>query len=135
MQNKIKKLRDIKILFVEDEKNLVDIISNTFTKLGANFITAYNGEEGLEALRNNSDISLVVTDINMPKMNGLKMIENIRESGSNIPCVVMSAHAESTYIQRAKDLNVKEYTMKPFDFVKFIDLVSKLDISKQQDNK
>jgi len=128
MQNKIAKLKEIKILFVEDEVDLITIISDTLSKLGANFITATNGEEGLKALEENSDIQLVVTDINMPVMNGIEMIRNIRQSGSNIPCVIMSAHTEPEYLKSAEDLNVTDYILKPFDFIKFINLVSELEL-------
>jgi YesN/AraC family two-component response regulator len=128
MQEKIAKLKTIKILFVEDETDLITIISDTLSKLGADFITANNGVEGLEKLKDNPDIKLVVTDINMPVMNGIEMIKNIRESGSDIPCIIMSAHTEPEYLKSADDLNVTDYILKPFDFIKFINLVSELEI-------
>ncbi len=128
MQNKIAKLRTIKILFVEDEMDLITIISDTLSKLGANFLTAKNGAEGLELFQANNDIQLIVSDINMPVMNGIEMIRKIRESGSNIPCVIMSAHTEPEYLKSADELNVADYILKPFDFIKFINLVSELDI-------
>jgi YesN/AraC family two-component response regulator len=128
MQNKIAKLKEIKILFVEDEVDLITIISDTLSKLGANFVTANNGEEGLKVLAENDDIKLVVTDINMPVMNGIDMIRNIREGGSDIPCVIMSAHTEPEYLKSADELNVTDYILKPFDFIKFINLVDELDI-------
>ena len=128
MQEKIAKLKEIKILFVEDEIDLITIISDTLSKLGAQFITASNGAEGLEKLKENPDVRLVVTDINMPIMNGLEMIKNIREGGSDIPCIIMSAHTEPEYLKSAEDLNVTDYILKPFDFIKFINLVGELDI-------
>jgi len=128
MQAKIAKLKEIKILFVEDEVDLITIISETLSKLGANFITANNGEEGLQALKDNPDIQLVVTDINMPILNGIDMIRKIREAGNDIPCVIMSAHTEPEYLKSADELNVKDYILKPFDFIKFINLVGDLDI-------
>ena len=97
MQEKIAKLKQIKILFVEDEVDLITIISDTLSKLGADFVTANNGVEGLEKLKDNPDIKLVVTDINMPVMNGIEMIKNIRDEGNEIPCIIMSAHTEPEY--------------------------------------
>jgi len=129
MQEKIAKLKEIKILFVEDEVDLITIISETLSKLGANFVTANNGEEGLQALKDNPDIQLVVTDINMPILNGIDMIKKIRENGSDITCVIMSAHTEPEYLKSADELNVKDYILKPFDFIKFINLIGELDIS------
>ena len=128
MQEKIAKLKQIKILFVEDEVDLITIIGDTLSKLGANFITATNGQEGLEALKNNDDIQLIVTDINMPVMNGIEMIEHIREQGNDIACVIMSAHTEPEYLKSAEKLHVKDYILKPFDFIKFINLVNNLEL-------
>jgi len=128
MQEKIAKLKEIKILFVEDEVDLITIISDTLSKLGANFITASNGKEGLEKFEQNPDIKLIVTDINMPVMNGIEMIRNIRENNADIPCIIMSAHTEPEYLKSADELNVTDYILKPFDFIKFINLVAELDI-------
>jgi YesN/AraC family two-component response regulator len=128
MQEKIAKLKNIKILFVEDEIGLLTIISETLSKLGANFITAPNGEEGLKALEENDDIQLIVTDINMPVMNGIEMLTKIREKGSNVSCIIMSAHTEPDYLKSATKLKVKDYILKPFDFIKFINLIGDIDL-------
>jgi YesN/AraC family two-component response regulator len=93
-----------------------------------NFLTANNGEEALELYKNNLDIDLIITDINMPKMNGLALIENVRDIDASLPVIIMSAHTEQEYIKKAAQLGVTSYLLKPFDFIKFIDLVSKLDI-------
>jgi YesN/AraC family two-component response regulator len=122
MQEKIAKLKTIKILFVEDEKNLREIIGETFTKLEVQFDTAENGQIALEMIKEKS-YDLVVTDINMPVMNGLDLIENIRNTlDLHIPVYIMSAHTEQKYIDRAKELEVENYIMKPFDFIKFINM-------------
>jgi YesN/AraC family two-component response regulator len=73
---------------------------------------------------------LIVTDINMPVMNGLELIQKIRDLDSNIPVIIMSAHTEPEYIKSAEELGVKNYLLKPFDFIKFINLVAELDFHK-----
>ena len=128
MQDKIAKLKQVKILFVEDEQDLITIISDTLTKLQATFLTANDGLEALKVLEKVSDIDLIVTDINMPSMNGLELIEEVRKTNKDIPIVIMSAHTESEYIKSAEELGVSNYLLKPFDFIKFINLVSELDI-------
>jgi len=130
MQEKIAKLQKLKILFVEDEQELLNIISDTLGKLGIRYRLASNGKEGLEILESDPEIDLVVTDINMPVMNGLDMIKQIRKSGKDIACIVMSAHSEEDFINKSKELGVKDYILKPFDFIKFIDIVSKIDFNK-----
>ncbi len=126
MQEKIEKLRKLKLLFVEDEKDLVTIIANTLSKLEVDFLTASNGKEALEIIEENSDISVVITDINMPVMNGILMIKKLREIHKDIPIVVMSAHTEKEYINEVKALGVDEYLLKPFDFFRFIDLITSM---------
>jgi YesN/AraC family two-component response regulator len=122
LKEKIEKLKALKILFVEDEKNLREIIGETFTKLEVQFDTAENGQIALEMIKEHP-YDLVVTDINMPVMNGLDLIENIRNTlDLHIPVYIMSAHTEQRYIDRAKELEVENYIMKPFDFIKFINM-------------
>ncbi len=128
MQEKIEKLKAIKILFAEDEQDLITIISDTLGKLQANFITANDGKEALDLIKQHPDIDLVVTDINMPVMNGLELIEEVRKTNKDLPFVIMSAHTEPEYIKSAEQLGVTDYLLKPFDFIKFINLVSELNI-------
>ena len=129
MQNKIAKLKTLKVLFVEDEEDLIQIISDTLEKLQVDFVTASNGAEGLEKIKTNSDIDLVVTDINMPVMNGLEMIEEAKKINANLPFIIMSAHTEPEYLNTAKKLGVTDYLLKPFDFIKFINLVYDLELT------
>lgn len=128
MQEKIEKLRGLKLLFVEDEEDLLSIISDALTKLKADYLTATNGVEALEILEKNPDIDAVVTDINMPYMNGLDMIRNMKEKGLDMPIIIMSAHTEKEYVLKAKEYGVDEYLLKPFDFIKFIELITNMDI-------
>lgn len=130
MQEKIEKLKTLKLLFVEDEEDLIEIITDTLRKLNANFLTACNGQEALKVIDENRDINVIITDINMPIMNGLDMIKEMHNKGIDIPVIVMSAHTETDYLDKAKELGVKEYLLKPFDFIKFIELLTSLDIKK-----
>lgn len=130
MQTKIAKLQSVKILFVEDETDLINIISDTLNKLKTNFKTAQNGKLALEEFNKENDFDLIVTDINMPVMNGLELIENIRKVNTEIPVVIMSAHTEPEYIKSAEELGVTNYLLKPFDFIKFINLVSEIEFNK-----
>lgn len=124
MQEKIAKLKELKLLFVEDEEDLLQIIKDTLEKLNLNFLTAINGEDALRVLDENSDVDCIITDINMPVMNGLDMIKIIREKDTKINIVIMSAHTETEYIEKAEDYGVDDYLLKPFDFIKFIDLMT-----------
>ncbi len=131
MQEKIAKLKSLKLLFVEDEEDLLNIITDTLTKLQANFITALDGEIALKILEEDDDIDLVITDINMPNMNGLELIETVQKKGLDKPFVIMSAHTEKEYMDKAKSLGIENYLLKPFDFIKFIELVSNMEFDKK----
>ena len=126
MHAKIEKLRKLKLLFVEDEQDILDIISDTLTGLKVDFFVAKDGAEGLEIFKNNNDITIVVSDINMPVMNGLDMIREIRKLDSTVPCIIMSAHTEQEFKDEAQKLNVTEYMIKPFDFIKFLDIINEI---------
>lgn len=129
MKDKIEKLKKMKILFVEDEIELIKEISDILLTLEIDFLTAHHGKEALEILSKNSDIDLIITDIHMPVMDGIEMIKNLREKKSNIPCMIMSAHAQPKYVKSADELNIIDYIFKPFDFIKFLDSIDKLDIT------
>ena len=131
MQEKIAKLTSKKLLFVEDEQDLVKIISDTLSKLKANFKTAHNGQIAFDMFKEENDFDLIVTDINMPIMNGLEFIAKVREINKDIKVIIMSAHTEPEYIKSAKELGVDNYLLKPFDFIKFINLVSELDFGEK----
>jgi YesN/AraC family two-component response regulator len=133
MQTKIAKLKSIRILFVEDEEDLRTIISDTLNKLQVNFETAENGKIALEKFKTLNDFDLIVTDINMPVMNGLEFIAGVRVVDNNIPVIIMSAHTEPEYIKSAEELGVTNYLLKPFDFIKFINLVSELEFNNQKE--
>ncbi len=77
MKKKIKKVKKFKLLFVEDEEDLMEIITDTLNKLEANFLSARNGEEALAVIEKNSDIDLIITDLNMPVMNGFTMAKEL----------------------------------------------------------
>ncbi len=128
MQDKIAKLKKVKILFVEDEEDLITIISDTLTKLQANFQTATNGQIAFDKIQESNDFDLVVTDINMPIMSGLELIEKVQKTNKDLPFIIMSAHTEPEYIKKAEELGIDNYLLKPFDFIKFINLVAQLDL-------
>lgn len=128
LQDSIIDLKKLKILFVEDEKDLLDIISETLEKLEVNFLTASNGEEGLNIILESNDIDLVVTDISMPVMNGLEMIKEFKKVKNDLPVIIMTAHTETKYIDEASLYGVNDYLLKPFDFIKFIELISEKKI-------
>lgn len=74
---------------------------------------AANGEEGLEAVRRHSP-DLIVTDIRMPKLDGLEMVSRLRAEGNHAPVIFLSAYSDFTYAQQALRLGAADYLLKPF---------------------
>jgi putative nucleotidyltransferase with HDIG domain len=102
------------ILFVDDEKSILDVSSEYFQRKGYQTCTATTGVEALKILANET-IDCCFTDINMPKMNGLELAERIRNHDNTMPVIVMTGYPslENT-IQTIKN-GVVDFLIKPVD--------------------
>ncbi|NET58120.1 MAG: response regulator [Symploca sp. SIO2E6] len=108
------------ILFVDDELPLQRVINLKFKKKIRSkeweFIFAQNGVEALEKLREYPQISMVITDINMPEMDGLTLLGEIHNIDSNLKAVVLSAYSDMRNIRTAMNLGAFDFVTKPIDF-------------------
>jgi len=102
-----------KILIVEDEQNIVDILSFNLGRDGYDTIEAYDGVTGLQlALEQNPD--LVLLDLMLPGMDGFDVCRKIRESGSATPIIMLTAREEETDKVLGLELGADDYITKPF---------------------
>lgn len=103
---------DKKILIVDDEKNIVDIIAFNLKKEGYEVLKAADGEEGVQlAMEENPD--LILLDIMMPKMDGYEACKKIREK-KNTPIIMLTARAEEVDKVLGLELGADDYVTKPF---------------------
>ena len=103
---------DRKVLIVDDEKNIVDIIAFNLKKEGYQVITASDGEEGVEkTLSENPD--LILLDIMMPKMDGYEACRKIREK-KHTPIIMLTARAEEVDKVLGLEMGADDYVTKPF---------------------
>lgn len=113
MNNSLEIFKTKNALYVEDEKgvqkNVGEILEMYFEKV----FLASDGEEALEKFDKNR-IDLLILDICMPKIDGLKLLQIIREDDKKIPVIMLTAHNEQEYLQRAVELNITRYLNKPF---------------------
>lgn len=104
------------VLIVDDEKEMLQVLRRAFEAYREVFTVriAANGEEALEILRKSIDISLVVTDLIMPKMDGFTLLVHIRSDFPQIPVIIMTAHSRPVMERMAWKIGVAEYIEKPF---------------------
>ncbi len=127
----------ISILYVEDDADLRDSISTYLHVIFDSVDVAQNGAEGLESFKSKV-YDIVITDIQMPKMNGLKMIKKIREINPNQEILITTAFSQTDYIMDAISLHVNGYILKPIDFDKInltlYESVNNLLMRKENEN-
>ena len=102
-----------RVLIVEDEKSIVDILRFNLEKEGYAALTAYDGEAGLDqALKENPD--LILLDVMLPKMNGFDVCRILREKGSSVPVIILTAREEETDKVLGLEIGADDYITKPF---------------------
>ncbi|WP_047547761.1 response regulator [Psychroserpens sp. Hel_I_66] len=113
----------MKILVVDDEKDVQILFQQRFRKEikkeELNFVFAFSGEEALEKLRNmDQEAVLILSDINMPGMSGLQLLEIIKRDFVTPPPVVMmvTAYGDKENYNTAKQLGADDFLTKPVDF-------------------
>ena len=105
----------LNILYVEDEQMLRDGLESTLSKLFKNTYVAKNGQEAFEIIKK-EDIDVVLTDINMPIMSGMELIQRIRNHTDKTPMiVVLSAHNESRLLTSLINMGIDQFLNKPLD--------------------
>ena len=119
-------LKTISVLYVEDENDVREFTSKLLTSLLRKVYVAQDGLEGLKIYEENKDdIDLIVSDINMPKMDGLSMCDAIKKINHEIPLVITSAHNDTNFLKRAIEIGVTTYAMKPIDLYQLIESIIK----------
>jgi signal transduction histidine kinase len=112
-------LKDITVLYAEDESIIQEGIIETLNLFDINVICVKDGQEGLSIFKSsNKKIDLILTDIKMPKLSGIGMIAEIRKIDKDIPIIITTAHQETSFLMESIELNVSAYVLKPIDIYK-----------------
>ena len=101
------------VLIVEDEKSIVDILRFNLEKEGYAVLTAYDGESGLEQAVNGG-ADLILLDVMLPKMNGFDVCRRLREGGSSVPVIILTAREEEADKVLGLEIGADDYITKPF---------------------
>ena len=122
-----KLFKRLKVLYVEDDSSVRNELSSLLSNFFSNVYTASNGEEGLELyISKQKDIDIIIADINMPKMTGIEMLEEIRKFDKNIPAIFTTAYSDTEFLIDAIKLKVFEYCIKPIDIRLLINTLGEL---------
>ena len=106
-------MSNLKILVVDDESRMRKLVKDFLVRKDYTFLEAGDGEEAMEIFYNDKDISLVILDVMMPKMNGWETCREIRKI-SKVPVIMLTAKSEEQDELLGFELGVDEYISKPF---------------------
>jgi len=118
-------LKTLKILIVEDEKRLAQLLKDAISDSFFSVVIAKDGNEGLKKFKIFKP-DIIITDIMMPFCDGLEMTQKIKELDEFIPIIVLSAHSEKEKLLKAIDLGINKYFIKPFDPDELIEHIIKI---------
>ena len=104
-----------KILVVDDEPDLVLVLSNFLSKEGFKVYTAHTGEQAIEKVKNNP-IDLVLLDIAMPVMDGIETLKQIKKIKPDINVIMITGYKDAEKVVQAFRLGAYDCLFKPFDF-------------------
>ncbi|RBQ29891.1 response regulator transcription factor [Aliarcobacter vitoriensis] len=118
-------MKNLKVLIVEDEQKLANLIKSSIKELFFKISIAKDGEEGLKKFKSFKP-DIIISDIMMPKLTGLEMSKKIQEQNSSIPIIILSAYSQKEMLLKAIDLGISKYFIKPFDIESFIEYLKEL---------
>jgi two-component system chemotaxis response regulator CheY len=105
-----------KVLVVDDSPAVRQQVARALLHSGFEVVEAGDGVEGIHQIESDAAIGMVILDINMPRMNGLEMLDKLKtgERSSKIPVVMLTSEGQRSMIERAKQAGAKGWIVKPF---------------------
>ncbi len=113
-------LANIRLLYIEDDAAIREELSSILSDMCLNLYTAVDGLDGLHKFKENKP-DMIFTDILMPRLDGISMIEKIREIDKHIPIIISSALKDSNYLLQAINLGINNYLLKPLNLYRLFD--------------
>lgn len=105
----------MRILVVEDEPRLASLLNNGLTEEGFAVVSAYDGEEAL-GYANASEFDVILLDLNLPKVDGTAVARRLRQRGSRVPIIMLTARDSVSDVVSGLNLGADDYLTKPFSF-------------------
>lgn len=134
-KNDEKILKKLKILYVEDEEDILKFASMVLEDYVDKLVVARNGKEALEILKTQT-FDLMITDILMPRLNGIELLREIRKNPLlDLSVIVVTAHTETRYLLDCIELRVDGYILKPIDVEELLKTILRATLPKYQANE
>ena len=110
------------ILVVDDSDTVRQQVSMALKQAGFAITEAADGQEGLAMIDANRNIAMVVCDVNMPRMNGLEMVESVKRKAENksLPILMLTTEGQPSMIKRAKEAGAVGWIVKPFNATQLV---------------
>ncbi|MEA3353332.1 MAG: response regulator transcription factor [Campylobacterota bacterium] len=120
-------LKNIKILYIEDDEEVNDIVSEVLESFSDYVVSAYDGESAWELYLEHKP-NIIITDIKMPKLNGIDLVSKIREieKDRKTHIIFTTAYSDEEFLLKAANLNIQGYIIKPITYRKLKDSLFKL---------
>jgi two-component system chemotaxis response regulator CheY len=116
-----------KVMIVDDSRTVRQQVVAALGPAGFEVLEAQDGIEGLDRMKGTPDLSLIICDLNMPRMNGLEMLGVAKESGSlSVPVVMLTTEGRTDLIEKAKRAGARGWLVKPFKPDQLIAVARKL---------
>lgn len=117
-----------RILVVDDSQTVRQQVSLALAQAGFEVVEACDGEEGATVVDEQPDIAGIVCDVNMPRLNGIDMLERIRgwQKSANIPVLMLTTEGQPALIRKAKEVGAKGWMVKPFNATHLVAAIQKL---------
>ncbi|HUX78276.1 MAG TPA: response regulator [Alphaproteobacteria bacterium] len=119
----------VKVLFVDDEPDIELLTKQKFRKQIANgdfdLLFAQNGQDALDLIKREPDIAVVVSDVNMPGMDGLTLLDKLKEVSPATKTIVVSAYGDTKTLRSAMNKGVFDFVTKPVDFKELGDAIQR----------
>lgn len=102
----------MKVLVVEDSKTMRKLVAIAVRRMGFTPVEAEDGADALEKMNQNEGIGGIITDLNMPNMNGVELVRKVRENDPNIPILMLTTEGENTDKEQAKAAGIDVFVTK-----------------------
>lgn len=122
IQNQLDSLTELTILIAEDDPIVRQSLVRTLSLYCDNILEAENGNEAVQLFESRT-VNIVILDIDMPGLNGLEVAQTIRKHDADLPILILTCHSDTSYLQKAVQLRLMSYLLKPVSFDKLMDAI------------